>query len=53
MFCVGRHVARDLSQCTAQALAPAGATTVSLAATPPIAADAAVASQNAVQSGPN
>ena len=53
MFCVGRHVARDLSQCTAQALAPAGATPVSLAATPPIAADAAVASQNAVQSGPN
>ncbi|MBN8529618.1 MAG: hypothetical protein J0M36_10330 [Caulobacterales bacterium] len=53
MFCVGRHVARDLSQCTAQALAPAGSPQVSLAAAPPIAADAAVASQNAVQSGPN
>jgi hypothetical protein len=57
MFCVGRHVARDLSQCTAQALAPTPVPTdspqVSLAATSPIAADAAVASQNAVQSGPN
>ena len=53
MFCVGRHVARDLSQCTSQALAPAGASQVSLAATPAVAADAAVASQNAVQSAPN
>lgn len=53
MFCVGRHVARDLSQCTAQAMAPAGAGQVSMAATPAVAADAAVASQNAVQSGPN
>lgn len=53
MFCVGRHVARDLSQCTAQAMAPAGAASVSLAATPAVAADAVAASQNAAQSGPN
>lgn len=53
MFCLGRHVARDLGQCTAQALAPEGRSPVSLAATPSVAADAATASQNAVQSTPN
>ena len=53
MFCVGRHVARDLSQCTAQAMAPAGVSPVTMAAAPAVAADAAAASQNAAQSGPN
>ena len=53
MFCLGRHVARDLGQCTAQALAPTGRTPVSMAAAPTVAADAATASQNAVQSAPN
>ena len=50
IFCVGRHVMRDLATCTAQNVTPAGAPAVSLAATSPVAADAAVASANAVQS---
>ena len=55
VFCVGRHVARDLATCTAQAITPAGvtvptSTAVGGAATPvqtPIAAEAAAASVSA------
>ncbi|MGV9008540.1 hypothetical protein [Brevundimonas sp.] len=58
VFCVGRHVSRDLATCTAQAIAPGGiiapATSVAGAtATPvqtPIAADAAAASASATAS---
>lgn len=53
MFCVGRHVARDLSQCTAQAMVPTPAPTVTLEPTPAVAAEAAAASQNAVQQAQN
>lgn len=54
MFCLGRHIMRDLATCTAQNAAPAGRTPVMAAtATPPVAADAATASSNAVQSSVN
>ena len=58
MFCVGRHVARDLATCTAAAVTPASLpapTTVVAegAVVTPIAADAAAASTNAVQTSAN
>jgi hypothetical protein len=52
MFCLGRHVVRDLSTCTAQNTTPVP---VSLPASTPeaVAADAATASTNAVQTATN
>lgn len=58
MFCVGRHVARDLSTCTAAMVTPAAlpapTTLVAEGASiTPVAADAATASTNAVQTSAN
>ena len=60
IFCLGRHVARDLATCTAQSLTPArpsldSSTTVADGepGQTPVAADAAAASQNAVQTATN
>jgi hypothetical protein len=55
MFCVGRHIARDLSTCTAQNITPAPAElpTTSVADAPvqsPVAAEAAAASTSATAS---
>jgi hypothetical protein len=58
MFCVGRHVARDLATCTAAMVTPAvlAAPTTQVAegaSVTPVAADAAAASANAVQTANN
>jgi hypothetical protein len=58
MFCVGRHVARDLSTCTAAMVTPAAlpAPTTQVAegaSVTPVAAEAAAASTNAVQTANN
>jgi hypothetical protein len=55
MFCVGRHIARDLSTCTAQNITPAPAElpTTAVADAPvqsPVAAEAAAASTSATAS---
>ena len=50
IFCAGRHVVRDLATCTAAAITPAAVPLpTSALAEAPIAADAAAASSNAVQ----
>ena len=58
IFCVGRHVARDLATCTAAMVTPASlaAPTTQVAegaVVTPVAADAAAASANAVQTANN